>query len=206
MTDSDLAGQNKNWYGGFWAHFIITVIILVIVAIGGFFIKQQYDQKNHLTQDNFNSVELSQTDGDSLDDVTDLFGRKPSSVSKTQEKGIVTQLAAWKTVAHASENSHVYIYFDDGHAVSKAIKGLKRDRVKKVSHREFGTLTLGMHKADVARRIGTPNDYTFDERYYGINSEQWTYTSNDLKGKRSVVITLLFKNGALADKTQTRLK
>ena len=86
------------------------------------FIKQQYESKNHLTQSNFNSIELSPSEGDSLDDVTELFGKDPSAVTKVQ-KGVVTQVAARQNVVDASQDSKIFIYFDDGHAVSKTIKG-----------------------------------------------------------------------------------
>lgn len=205
MSEKDHLTQNKNKTIGFWPRFIIAGLIIIVLILGGVLIKQRYDSKNHLTQSNFNSIELSHSEGDSLRDVSELFSEEPS-VTKTQKKGVVTEVALWKNVADASQNSQIIIYFDDGHAVSKTIKGLKRDRAKKITRKDFDSLDPGMKKGDVARQIGTPNDYTFDERYYGISNEQWTYTGLDAQGKRVGVMTLSFKDGKLAAKTQNNLQ
>lgn len=205
MTEKDNSIQN-NKPTSFWQHTLVTLLVVIVVIFGGVFIKQQYESKNHLTQSNFNSIELSQSEGDSLDDVTELFGKDPSAVTKVQKKGVVTQVAAWQNVVDASQDSKIFIYFDDGHAVSKTIKGLKRDRTTKITRKDFDELKSGMKKGDVARKIGTPNDYTYDERFYGVSSEQWTYTGIDENGKSVGVMTLSFRNGNLAGKTQNNLK
>lgn len=205
MTEKDNSIQN-NKPTSFWQHTVVTLLVVIVVIFGGVFIKQQYESKNHLTQSNFNSIELSQSEGDSLDDVTELFGKDPSAVTKVQKKGVVTQVAAWQNVVDASQDSKIFIYFDDGHAVSKTIKGLKRDRTTKITRKDFDELKSGMKKGDVARKIGTPNDYTYDERFYGVSSEQWTYTGIDENGKSVGVMTLSFRNGNLAGKTQNNLK
>ena len=205
MTEKDNSIQN-NKPTSFWQHTLVTLLVVIVVIFGGVFIKQQYESKNHLTQSNFNSIELSQSEGDSLDDVTELFGKDPSAVTKVQKKGVVTQVAAWQNVVDASQDSKIFIYFDDGHAVSKTIKGLKRDRTTKITRKDFDELKPGMKKGDVARKIGTPNDYTYDERFYGVSSEQWTYTGIDENGKSVGVMTLSFRNGNLAGKTQNNLK
>lgn len=206
MTEKDNSTQNNNKPTSFWQHAVVTLLVVIVVIFGGVFIKQQYESKNHLTQSNFNSIELSQSEGDSLDDVTELFGKDPSAVTKVQKKGVVTQVAAWQNVVDASQDSKIFIYFDDGHAVSKTIKGLKRDRTTKITRKDFDELKSGMKKGDVARKIGTPNDYTYDERFYGVSSEQWTYTGIDENGKSVGVMTLSFRNGNLAGKTQNNLK
>lgn len=206
MSEKDHLTQNENKTTNFWLHLIIAGLALLVLILGGILIKQQYDSKNHLTQANFNSIELSQSDGDSLQDVKELFSEEPASVTKVQKKGIVTEVALWKNVADTSQNSQVIIYFDDGHAVSKTIKGLKRDRTTKITRKDFDSLALGMKKGDVARKIGTPNDYTFDERYYGVSNEQWTYTGLDANKKRVGVMTLSFKDGRLAGKAQNNLQ
>ena len=206
MTEKDNSTQNNNKLTSFWQHTLVTLLVVIVVIFGGVFIKQQYESKNHLTQSNFNSIELSQSEGDSLDDVTELFGKDPSAVTKVQKKGVVTQVAAWQNVVDASQDSKIFIYFDDGHAVSKTIKGLKRDRTTKITRKDFDELKSGMKKGDVARKIGTPNDYTYDERFYGVSSEQWTYTGIDENGKSVGVMTLSFRNGNLAGKTQNNLK
>ena len=205
MTEKDNSIQN-NKPTSFWQHTLVTLLVVIVVIFGGVFIKQQYESKNHLTQSNFNSIELSQSEGDSLDDVTELFGKDPSAVTKVQKKGVVTQVAAWQNVVDASQDSKIFIYFDDGHAVSKTIKGLKRDRTTKITRKDFDELKSGMKQGDVARKIGTPNDYTYDERFYGVSSEQWTYTGIDENGKSVGVMTLSFRNGNLAGKTQNNLK
>ena len=205
MTEKDNSIKN-NKPTSFWQHTLVTLLVVIVVIFGGVFIKQQYESKNHLTQSNFNSIELSQSEGDSLDDVTELFGKDPSAVTKVQKKGVVTQVAAWQNVVDASQDSKIFIYFDDGHAVSKTIKGLKRDRTTKITRKDFDELKSGMKKGDVARKIGTPNDYTYDERFYGVSSEQWTYTGIDENGKSVGVMTLSFRNGNLAGKTQNNLK
>ncbi|GBG94394.1 hypothetical protein LFYK43_08530 [Ligilactobacillus salitolerans] len=190
----------------FWVHFAISAAILLIIGFIGLQIKNRYEQINHLTLANFNSIELSSTEGDSLGDVTALFGRKPANVAETNKKGVSTQLAGWKKVAKEGEYSRVFVYFNQGHAVSKSIKGLKRDETKRITRRDFDALQPGMKKTDVVRLIGTPNAYTYNERFYGISSEQWTYTSQtNLKGKTTVVLTISFKNGRLAAKTQSDL-
>lgn len=206
MSEKDHLLRNENKETSFWLHLIIAGLALLVLILGGILIKQQYDSKNHLTLANFNSIELSQSDGDSLQDVKELFSEKPASVTKVQKKGIVTEVALWKNVADTSQNSQVIIYFDDGHAVSKTIKGLKRDRTTKITRKDFDSLALGMKKGDVARKIGTPNDYTFDERYYGVSNEQWTYTGLDANKKRVGVMTLSFKDGRLAGKAQNNLQ
>lgn len=206
MSEKDHLLRNENKETSFWLHLIIAGLALLVLILGGILIKQQYDSKNHLTLANFNSIELSQSDGDSLQDVKELFSEKPTSVTKVQKKGIVTEVALWKNVADTSQNSQVIIYFDDGHAVSKTIKGLKRDRTTKITRKDFDSLALGMKKGDVARKIGTPNDYTFDERYYGVSNEQWTYTGLDANKKRVGVMTLSFKDGRLAGKAQNNLQ
>lgn len=206
MSEKDHLLRNENKETSVWLHLIIAGLALLVLILGGILIKQQYDSKNHLTLANFNSIELSQSDGDSLQDVKELFSEKPASVTKVQKKGIVTEVALWKNVADTSQNSQVIIYFDDGHAVSKTIKGLKRDRTTKITRKDFDSLALGMKKGDVARKIGTPNDYTFDERYYGVSNEQWTYTGLDANKKRVGVMTLSFKDGRLAGKAQNNLQ
>lgn len=206
MSEKGHLLRNENKETSVWLHLIIAGLALLVLILGGILIKQQYDSKNHLTLANFNSIELSQSDGDSLQDVKELFSEKPASVTKVQKKGIVTEVALWKNVADTSQNSQVIIYFDDGHAVSKTIKGLKRDRTTKITRKDFDSLALGMKKGDVARKIGTPNDYTFDERYYGVSNEQWTYTGLDANKKRVGVMTLSFKDGRLAGKAQNNLQ
>lgn len=189
-----------------WAQLVIAALLLVVLILGGLLFKQYYEAQSHLTQANFNSIELSHSEGDSLTDVTELFSAKPTTVTQTDKKGVTTQVAVWKDVVDAQKNSRIYVYFDDGHAVTKTIKGLKRDRKHIISRHDFNRLKVGMKKGEVARQIGTPNDYTFNERLPGVSNEQWTYIVTKTDKQAAGVMTLSFNGGRLTDKAQNNLK
>ncbi|GKS82065.1 hypothetical protein LPAF129_17510 [Ligilactobacillus pabuli] len=189
-----------------WPHAVSAVLLLIVVILAGVLLRQNYQAKSHLTQANFNSIELSRFEGDSLQDVSELFGSRPKKVTQTQKKGVKTQVAVWQQVANSPAESRIYVFFDDGHAVSKTIQGLKRGRTKTITRQNFMNLKLGTKKGDIARKLGTPNDYTFNERLPGLNNEQWTYTAAETKGEPAGVLTLSFRNGRLAAKTQNNLK
>lgn len=206
MTEKRQTNPQQTNQHNLWLHVFSAILLVVVVILAGVVLRQNYQAKSHLTQANFNSIELSRFEGDSLADVSELFGSRPKKVTQTQKKGVKTQAAVWHQVANGPTDSRIYVFFDDGHAVSKTIKGLKRGRTKTITRQDFMDLKIGTKKGDIARKLGTPNDYTYNERLPGLNNEQWTYTAAETDGQPAGVLTLSFRNGRLAAKTQNNLK
>lgn len=213
----------KPFYKRIW-FWIITVII--IVAIGGNMGKSgsndsssssssstsknssssSSSQKsiNGLTKANFDKITVSDSTGTSESDVQSMFGKKPDSTDEQTVQNVTAKMYTWSGVENSDLTSTIVVSFENGHAISKAITGLKVNRSSKITLDQFNNLQNGTSKADVQKQFGKPNGYDYSN-VGGQSDEMWEYTS-DVNGSLGANFNVTFTNGVVSGKTQTSMK
>ncbi|KRL63769.1 DUF3862 domain-containing protein [Lactobacillus psittaci] len=197
---------------GFWI--LIVILIIIGASIGGKGGNSAKNSSNNsissskssnlLSLANFDKINLSSTNGDSKANVRKLFGKKESSTSSSTIENIKTELLTWSNVDNGDIGSNITINFDNDHAVSKSISGLKVKREKKISLSDFEAIQNGQTKDEIKKKFGNPNGYTITN-ISGHTSEMWDYTS-DIKGELGANFNISFTNDQVSGKAQYEMK
>ncbi|KRL01355.1 hypothetical protein FC81_GL001500 [Liquorilactobacillus capillatus DSM 19910] len=157
-----------------------------------------------LTEGNFNKITLSENNGTTVADVQKLFGKKADSTSEQTIQNIKSEMHAFNNVDGGSLGSNIIVGFSNNHAISKAITGIKVDRVKKVSLSEFNNVSNGTTKDKIQASFGKPNGISLTN-IGDQTTEIWTYTSG-VKGSLGSNFEITFTNDAVSGKTQTNMQ
>ncbi|MCP0885883.1 DUF3862 domain-containing protein [Ligilactobacillus sp. WILCCON 0076] len=207
--------KKKPFYKRVW--FWILAIIVIAIVGGSMSGKSKSDssssnassssskkETNKINKDNFDKITVSDSTGTSPSDVKEMFGKSPNSTSEQTVENVKAKMYTWSGVANGDITSSIVIGFENDHAISKAISGLKVTRSSKITLSDFDSLENGTSKADVTSKFGDPNGYSYTN-IAGQESEIWEYTSG-VKGDLGANFSVTFDNGVVSGKTQTSMK
>lgn len=157
-----------------------------------------------ITQENFDKIAVSDSNGWTQDQVKKLFGKDADSTSTQTIENIKADDLIWNNVNGGSLASAITIGFSNGHVVSKGIAGLKVRRDKKIALADFNKIQNGMSKDQVKEIIGSPNGYTISS-IAGQTNDMWEYSS-DINGNVGANFNITFTNDVVSGKSQSEMK
>ncbi|MFT8882613.1 MAG: DUF3862 domain-containing protein [Liquorilactobacillus hordei] len=157
-----------------------------------------------LTKDNFDKISLSDSTGTSEKDVKSMFKKDPTSTDTQTVENVSANMYTWSGVDGGDITSAIVVGFENGHAISKAISGLKVSRSSKITLAQFNAIQNGASKTDIQKQFGDPNGYDLTN-IGGQSSEMWSYTSS-VNGDAGANFNITFTNGAVSGKTQLSMK
>jgi outer membrane protein assembly factor BamE (lipoprotein component of BamABCDE complex) len=206
--------KKKPFYKKIWFWLLIIIIIVVAAAMGKGGKSNDSDSqssKSNSTQvtkkkstgsskvnkANFDKIQISETSGTSKEEVRKLFGKKPSTTSTQTIQNIQADAEVWNGGVIGST---ITVSFINNHAAAKAIAGLPND--KKVSSAQYDSISNGMSKADVQKKLGKPFSMSYSS-LGGQTSETWEFSG---KGSLGANVTITFTNGTVSGKSQSGLK
>lgn len=157
-----------------------------------------------ITKANFDTINVSDSDGESPADVKKLFGKSPDSTSEDTIEDVKSEMHIWNNVDGGSLGSNIVIGFSNGHAISKNISGIKVDRKNKIKKADVDSIQNGMSKDEITKKFGDPNGYDITN-IVGQTDEMWSYDS-DINGDAGANFNVTFTNGTVSGKSQTSMK
>lgn len=149
-------------------------------------------------ENNFDKINLGSNEGMSQQEAEKLFWN-PNSTSESEMEGQKTTLASWSG-GKLGVSVSLTINFNNGHAVSKSIHGLKSNN--KISLDDFNKIQNGISEAELMQQLGEPSGKTYTN-ISGAQSSELSYIG---KGDLGANASFLFTNGKLTNKAQTNLK
>lgn len=165
--------------------------------------KSSATKDSGITLDQYNKISLNESDGTSPDSLKKEFG-KPSSTSTSTVQNQQVDLHTWTKVANADAAASVAVGFSNGHAVSKAVTGLKVSRSEKITLDKFNQVQNGQSEDDVIGALGKPNGID-ESSIAGMSMKILAYTSG-LDGDLGANVSVTLTNGAVSGESQTGLK
>lgn len=155
---------------------------------------------NGLTKENFDKIVISDSSGTSENDVKSMFKKTPESTDTQTIDDTSANMYTWSGVKNGDITSTVVIGFENGHAISKDISGLKVKRAKKITLAQFNSIQNGLTKAEVQKQLGDPNGYSL-VNILDSSSEDWNYTSG-IQGDFGANFSITFTDGKVSGKNQ----
>lgn len=184
------------------ARFLIILVISVYGVLGQGYecsakstngTKNVANSTSKITKANFDKINVSETNGDSKEEIEKSFGQKPDSTTTLKIKGRHEDMQTFNKVKGEKPSSRVTIGFSNGHVISKSITGLKTERTKKINMFDFNKIQHRMSRNDIKNRIGKPDGVKIT-KLSGRTTEIWDYTRN-LKGAKGASLQVTFTNG-----------
>ncbi|MFT8555980.1 DUF3862 domain-containing protein [Liquorilactobacillus hordei] len=157
-----------------------------------------------LTKANFDKITLSDSTGTSEKDVKAMFKKDPSSTDTQTVENVSANMYTWSGIDGGDITSAIVVGFENGHAISKAISGIKVSRTNKITLAQFNAIQNGASKTDIQKQFGDPNGYDLTN-IGGQSSEMWSYTSG-VNGDVGANFNITFTNGTVSGKTQVSMK
>jgi len=212
--------EKKPFYKKIW--FWVVVVILVI---GGFSAAGGSDDEadssdsttktedksssskkpaSKITKSNFDKINVSESDGDSVDSVKKLFGKDPDDTSEDTIEDVKSEMYTWDNVDNGSLGSNIIVGFSNDHVISKNITGLKVNRGKDITKKDLNSIQNGTSKDDVKNKFGKPNGYDITN-IAGQTDEMWEYTSG-VKGGAGANFNITFTNDVVSGKSQSEME
>ncbi|MDN2452562.1 DUF3862 domain-containing protein [Lactobacillus sp. UCMA15818] len=157
-----------------------------------------------LTKANFDKITLSDSTGTSEKDVKAMFKKTPSSTDTQTINNVSANMYTWSGIDGGDIASAIVVGFENGHAISKDITGIKVTRSSKITLAQFNEIQNGASKTDIQKQFGDPNGYDLTN-IGGQSSEMWSYTSG-VNGDVGANFNITFTNGVVSGKTQVSMK
>jgi len=157
-----------------------------------------------ITKANFDKINVSESDGDSVDSVKKLFGKDPDDTSEDTIENVKSEMYTWDNVDNGSLGSNIIIGFSNDHVISKNITGLKVKRNKDITKNDLSSVQNGTSKDDIRNKFGEPNGYDITN-IAGQTDEMWEYTSG-VKGGVGANFNITFTNDVVSGKSQSEMK
>ena len=158
--------------------------------------EKKEEKKDGLSKENFDKINISESDGTSKEDVEAMFGKKPDSTSTSTVMDVQSDMLTWNGGLFGSS---ITVGFNNNHAFTKSMNGLKG--TKKVTLADFDQVNNGMNEDDVKAKLGDPTGIDITKI---MDTTTTVLTFNGKELGSSAVITLT--NGAVSGKTQMSLK
>ncbi|APU71420.1 DUF3862 domain-containing protein [Companilactobacillus crustorum] len=209
----------KRWW--FW-----TIIIILLLAGGGILgmqmtstgpftqtekqttkkkpkTKKKATTKTGVTLAQYKGIFLDQNSGTPSATVERLLG-KPSATSTTTSQDSKTELDTWNKIQNGQLGSNLKVTFASGHAINKAITGIKVKRSKTLGMDEYSSVQNGQSEAVIMANLGQPNGYR-ESIVDGKNVVELTYSSG-VSGASGANFIVNLTDGSVSGKSQTGMK
>ncbi|KRM09566.1 DUF3862 domain-containing protein [Paucilactobacillus suebicus] len=211
--------QKKPFYKRIWFWILVIIIVIGVGSqMGGSGTSSKSDtsgsnsssstgsskKASGITKAKFDAINLSESNGSTLEDIKSSFGKKPDSTSTQTIQNVKSDVDTWDGVNGGDITSNIAIGFSNGHAITKAITGLKVNRSSKITLDQFNAITNGTSQSDVQKQLGKPNGYDYTD-IAGTTSDIWEYTSG-VKGNAGANFNITFTNGVVSGKTQSSME
>lgn len=157
--------------------------------------------QNKLTKANFDKITIGEN-GYTPEQTEELFGKKANTTSDSTVENISTSMHIWNNIDDGKLGSNITIQYENGHAISKTITGLKNKPKADLNDETFNSIQNGMSKNDVINKLGEPSGYTYTE-IGGIESETLSYDQTENGKTKTIDVTI--QNGSVTGKNQTSI-
>lgn len=214
--------HHKHFYSRWWFWLIIIVILagggatvgMKITATGPFKVattkvkkkdttKKKVKKQTGVTFYQYNGIYLNETSGTPIETVHNILG-KPSSTSITENQGVKTELDTWNDIQNGQLGSTLKVSFANGHAISKALNGLKVKRSEKLGLDAYSSIQNGQSVDAIHTNLGKPNSYS-ESLADGKSVVNYTYSS-DVSGDTGANFVVTFTDGSVSGKSQSGME
>lgn len=158
---------------------------------------------NKVNESNFDKIKIG-SNGSTIKQVQDLFGKKASQTSEVQVGGTTAKNYTWSGLEGGNTVSGISVAFANGKAVQKTITGKKVVRSKKISQADFEKVQTGMSKSQVKKLLGDPDTFSYAV-INGQSIDVFSYTTG-VKGDIGANATFTFNNDSMTTKSQSGLQ
>lgn len=158
---------------------------------------------NKVNESNFNKIKIG-SNGSTIKQVQDLFGKKASQTSEVQVSGTTAKNYTWSGLEGGNTVSSISVAFANGKAVQKTITGKKVVRSKKISQADFEKVQTGMSKSQVKKLLGEPDTFSYAV-INGQSIDVFSYTTG-VKGDVGANAMFTFNNDSMTTKSQSGLQ
>jgi len=217
-----LKHKKKHFYKRWWFWTIIVILLLAGGGIGGMKMtktgpfsqttkvskskkttKKKVAKRPGVTFAQYSGIFLNETSGTPIKTVQRLLG-KPSSTSTSTTNNAKTEVNTWNNIENGELGSSLKVTFANGHAIAKAISGLKAVRSEKLGLDAYSSVQNGMEESTVLTNVGKPNGYS-ESFSSDKTSKSFTYSSG-VSGSTGANFVVNFTNGTVSGKSQTGMK
>lgn len=218
-----LKHQKKHFYKRWWFWTLIVIIVLAGGGVAGMKMtatgpfaktshvskpkkttkKKKVVNKDGVTFAQYSGIYLNETSGTPIATVQRLLG-KPSTTSTSNANNTKTEINTWNNVDNGELGSNLKVTFANGHAISKAISGMKVARSEKLGLDAYSSVQNGMEESTILNNIGKPNGYS-ESFNSDKTSKSFTYSSG-VSGSTGANFVVNFTNGTVSGKSQTGMK
>jgi len=218
-----LKHKKKHFYKRWWFWTIIVILLLAGGGVVGMKMtstgpfqqttkvskskkttkKKKVVNKSGVTFAQYSGIFLNESSGTPIKTVQRLLG-KPSSTSTSTANNAKTEINTWNNVENGELGSSLKVTFANGHAIAKAISGLKAVRSEKLGLDAYSSVQNGMEESTVLTNVGKPNGYS-ESFSSDKTSKSFTYSSG-VSGSTGANFVVNFTNGTVSGKSQTGMK
>ncbi|MFC6176204.1 DUF3862 domain-containing protein [Companilactobacillus huachuanensis] len=217
-----LKHKKKHFYKSWWFWTIVVVLILAGSGVAGMKMtstgpfhqtskvskskktkKKSTSKKTDVTFAQYSGIFLNESSGTPIATVQRLLG-KPSSTSTSTANNAKTEINTWNNIENGDLGSNLTVNFVNGHAISKAISGLKVVRSEKLGLDAYSSVQNGMQEDTILTNVGKPNGYS-ESFNSDKTSKSYTYSSG-VSGNTGANFVVNFTNGTVSGKSQTGMK